>query len=331
MELSFNDYFTVNEYTNDDLNQDHAHQVKVICDRLTITFIATTILGSIGTIGSSLEIAKEVYFFAATTTPLMPGLVLITSLTLIALGMVCAKKVNEHNHSFPETKRASLALERLKQQLGNWPIFNDQTDLLNYRKHTDFGYQTIFNKLNDVNSPYEFVTLLYDPTKDPIPHLRIHSKLLSEEERKEILFLAFEKGIIVHFTHLEADRPSGKEYPFAAFYYECKEILSEGKTLPLFEESKKISIEFLKGFEKNSSLDFQKRVERQLSALAPKVNRSLKVDALKPLVFYRNGEIIELDINSYFRENDKSSIRETIGPRVNPIPYHIRFFHWIKG
>lgn len=336
MDVGITDNFSGYVFQENELNEENAHRVKVVSQHLAANSVLSTALGIFGTVLSSLEIVRRVYFTGVVVFPLAPSIVLISSLAFVALGITLRVLANRQFNSFPEKKRAQLAFEALKKQILTWPVFADEKSLAAYCKvHPDFGYQQIADRLNVVNYTYDLVGVLYDPIKNPCPHLRVHSILLNENEINELLFLGFQRGLIIHFTHLEENRPSGKDYPFAAYYYECKEVLDRGEALPTFEASKKLSLVFLENilklFKEKSLPIPTERIQMQLYALAPKINRGLNVDSFKPLVSFDGYQINELDITAYFHENDKNGVRENKTPRINPLSYYQRFYHWIKG
>lgn len=336
MDTALTDYLFVYQYTPEECNEENAHKVKIITNTLYFTSSLLAAIGTVGTLLSSLEIFRRLYFISIVVFPTSPMVGLITSVAIAALSMKCWTLSNAHFLSFPEEKRAQLSYENLKKEMLNWPVFaNDKSLTKHCQEHPEFGYSTIVQLLNKVNYSYEILGILYHPNKHPIPHLRINSRFLTEKQVEEILLCGFQRGLIIHFTHLEEWRPSGKDYPFAAYFHECKAALAKGETLLTFEASQKLSQNFLKRiiqiFQNRSIPLPLDKIKIQLAALAPKVNRGLNVDSFKPLVHLEDEKIVTLEIDSYFKEKDKNTVRENSIPRINPIPYYQRLYYWLSS
>jgi hypothetical protein len=315
--VGFFDYFTPKVFTESQLNYENGRQISKITSRLDVAAAFFASLGIVGVTASTYKIHAAINS-GALLFPTSGLCFAITSIAVAVLGLYCKQTSNKQSQSFPEQKRALLACDDLFNRLQNWPIGKS-------------NYWSAMSIASSINSIYPLVDLYYDPQiESSDPHIYVNTEKLSKEPQKlvELLLVAYKNNITLHFSHLEKTI-SSKSGSFNDFILTSKANTGDNKDLKIFTDSQELSKVFFNALPQE---DYdQKKIERQLNALSPKLYIMNLPYPLRPPLYFNKQGIVLVPLIDYFSiSNSRELINRDI-PVFNPIPHHVRFYFWLRG
>ena len=243
----------------------------------------------------------------------------ISCVALVTLGMAFYLFGRRHYQGLTEKRKTELALQEFKQGLSDLPVCQSQ-DELNDKLANDatFTSQVAHNVIKSADEiSLSFAQVYYRPTKDLQPRFEIHQGLVMNQQQ-DLLNLAYEKGIILHFKSYE-QRIFSFEGPQPVF--PNKEYSAE--ILQKMELSFECSVMFLVNHLQPLDLQRIDFINEQLRALSFKwVDRvSEKEKVFYPRVYLEDHETVVIRGNFSDSNNQNTVIWaiESLVSHVNKI------------
>lgn len=311
--LGFYDYLNPKPYTGNQINYKNACFVEQTTNKLDLTAIFFASIGILLIVISSYSAQSSI----SATAVLFPTSALILAVSALACAFLAVgSKIisNRIQATFSESDRAFIAYDVLVQLIGNWS---------KGQAHIIGGY------VNQINAAYPLIDLYYDPEDEGMePHLYLESHTFRNNPEKLVALLksAHEKGLVLHFSHLE--KSIHKVSSFTEFYMSSKFLDGKDEEMDFFKNSKHLSLHFLQNLsDQQVNPDL---VRKQLDALAPKVKIKGFTHALQPFVIWKEGEVTVFEVKDYFLLYDLNSIRNSTTPTGNPVLTFKLFYRWLK-
>ncbi|MBA3721851.1 MAG: hypothetical protein H0W88_05565 [Parachlamydiaceae bacterium] len=154
-------------------------------------------LGYTGLVLASYRKVYSAKYLSSTTK-----LIAATSVALCCLGMILKRIAARQLRNITEHQIIQFAFEKLKTHFVYLFVCKTEEEFNNYHKEDIEKDIKCWDALEDVNTIFNLATPLYQPSKDFRPKFRINSAKLTELQQQELLTTAYQKGIILEFSHL---------------------------------------------------------------------------------------------------------------------------------
>ncbi len=273
------------------------------------------VIGGLGALFTTCKVV--VCLFSAVVLSSTVVLVGLTSMALIALGMGISRLVASHYKGLTSEHRLEIALEELKAAFDQLPVFESEVELQQrLADDLEFDCQTAERILEKANKLHYLAVADYRPTKQIQPRLHIFNAL-SLDQQKDLLEVAYQKGIILEFAsyHYRLGVEPLPDVP-------GRKLDAQGcyrRTVDRVQQGAKLAVDFLENclIQDSDSIDI-KQINTQLYALGYTFVKNETKHVLNPVVYMESEDT--LVIRGNFSEiDDLPAIIDRLAPHVKNV------------
>lgn len=213
----------------------------------------------------------------------------ITALALLVLGRCFHYLTKKHYAGLSHEKRVTIAVDELKESFRKLPVCRTEEELkLKLETDPEFTFGTANEAVRGVNDDLLLIVHpRYRPTKDVTARFDIYQCGTTEDQKQELLDVAFEKGIVLRFNDFFDYLIIGK----LPERFNKKDLLKS--TLDKMLQSHMTSVNFLARRLQAFDASKIKEINDQLRALAFRFKKNDKNHVLNPTVYLEeNGTVV---------------------------------------